>query len=69
MHHQRSSLVPLMLVSYYGQHMSITLQHAQAITIPQQTTALGWDFSSLPHIIPSAPPPPVDLWHMTTLSS
>jgi hypothetical protein len=34
-HHQRSSLVPSMLVSYYGQHMSITLQHAQAIAILQ----------------------------------
>jgi hypothetical protein len=29
--HQRSSLVPLMLVSYYQQCMSITLQNAQAI--------------------------------------
>jgi hypothetical protein len=31
--HQQSSLIPLMFVSYYGQCMSITLQHAQAIVI------------------------------------
>jgi hypothetical protein len=33
--HQRSSLVPLMLVSYYQQRMSIALQHAQTIMIFQ----------------------------------
>jgi hypothetical protein len=33
--HQRSFLIPLMLVSYYEQHMSITLQNAQAIVIFQ----------------------------------
>jgi len=33
--HQRSSLVPSMLISYYGQCMFVTLQHAQAIAILQ----------------------------------
>jgi hypothetical protein len=59
--HQRSSLIPSMLVAYYRQHMFITLQHAQAIMILQWAIALGQGSSSLPHIIASAPPSLADL--------
>jgi hypothetical protein len=38
---QRSFLIPLMLVSYYQQHMSIALQCVQAITIFQRATIFG----------------------------
>jgi hypothetical protein len=61
-HHQQSSLIPSMLVFYYGQHVSITLQHAQAIAILQRTTTLGRGSSSLPHIIVNASPPLTNLW-------
>jgi hypothetical protein len=38
--HQWSYLIPLMLGFYYQQHMSITLQHAQAISILQRVATL-----------------------------
>jgi hypothetical protein len=59
--HQRSSLIPLILIAYYQQHMSITLQHAHAIMIFQQAITLGQGSSFLPHIIASAPPSLTDL--------
>ncbi len=52
--HQQSSLVPSMLISHYRQHVSIALQHAQAITIFQQVVTLGRGSSSLLRIIVSA---------------
>jgi len=53
--HQRFSLVPSMFVFYYKQHLSIALQHAQAMAILQQVVTLGWGSSFFPHIIVSAP--------------
>jgi len=67
--HQRSFLVPSMLVSYYWPCVSIALQHVQAIAILQRATTLGWGSSSLQHIVPSALSSLADLWQMTTLSS
>ncbi len=67
--HQRSFLVPLMLVSYYWQCVSIALQHVQAIAILQWATTLGWGSSSLRRIVPSALSSLADLWQMTALSS
>jgi hypothetical protein len=55
-HHQRSSIIPLMLIFPYWQRVSIALQWAQAIAIIQQAATLGWDSSSLTHIIASEPP-------------
>jgi hypothetical protein len=69
MHHERSSLVALMLVSYYRQHMSIALQRVQTIAILQWATALEWYFLSLPHIVAKAPLSLANLWQMATLSS
>jgi len=54
--HQQTSLVPSMFISHYRERMSIALQHVQTITIFQQTTTLNHNFSSLPHILASAPP-------------
>jgi hypothetical protein len=68
-HHQRSSLIPSMLVAYYQQCMSITLQHAQAIMILQRAITLGEGSSFLPHIIADASTSLAYLWQMTTLSS
>ncbi len=53
--HQQSSLVPMMFISYYQQHVSIALQHAHAIAILKCATMLGKHSSSLPHIAISAP--------------
>ncbi len=39
--HQQSSLVPMMFISYYQQHVSIALQHEHAITILKCATMLG----------------------------
>lgn len=69
MHHERSSLVALMLVSYYRQHMSIALQLVQTIAILQRATALEWCSLSLPHMIAKAPLSLANLWQMATLSS
>jgi hypothetical protein len=60
-HHQRSSLSPRMIISYYQQHMSITLQRAQAIVIHQRSTTLRKQSSSLPHIIANTLPSLADL--------
>jgi presenilin-like A22 family membrane protease len=62
-------LVCSMLVFCYRQHVSIALQHAQAIAILQWVVALGQVSSSLPHIIASAPTSLVNLWQTTALSS
>jgi hypothetical protein len=60
--HQQSSLVPLMFISDYRQHVSITLQCAQTIASFQQAPALGQGSSSLPHIIVIALLSLTDLW-------
>jgi hypothetical protein len=60
--HQQFFLVPFMFVSYYRQHASIALQHAQAIMILQRVVAFGWRPSSFSHIIVSAPSSLADLW-------
>jgi hypothetical protein len=39
--HQQSSLIPLMLVFYYQQRMSIALQCVQAIAILQRAITFG----------------------------
>jgi hypothetical protein len=39
--HQQSSLVPMMFISYYRQHVSIALQRAHAIAILKCATMLG----------------------------
>jgi hypothetical protein len=56
-------LVPSMLISHYRQWMSIALQHVQAITILQRAGTFNHSFSSFPHILVSASPPLIDLWH------
>jgi len=61
--HQQNFLVPLMLISYYKQRMSIAFQCAQAIMILQWGVVLNHNSSSFPHIVASAPPSLVDLWH------
>jgi hypothetical protein len=63
-HHQRFSLIPSMLVSYYWQCMSIALQHVQAIAIIQWVVPLGQGSSLLPHIKSSAPMAVANLWQM-----
>jgi hypothetical protein len=68
MRHQQSSLVPSTFISHYRQHVSIALQHAQAITIFQRATTLGRGSSSLPHMIASAPSSLIDLWQMIAFS-
>jgi hypothetical protein len=60
--HRWSYLVPSMLVFYYRQHVSITLQHAQAMVILQQVVTLGRGLSFLPHIIVNAPSLVANLW-------
>jgi len=52
-----------MFIFYYRQQMSIALQHVQAITILQRASMLSESSSSLPHILASAPPSLVNLWH------
>jgi len=66
--HQWSFLVPSMFVFYYKQHMSITLQHAQAMAILQQVVTFGQGSSFLPHVIISAPSLVANLWQMIVLS-
>jgi hypothetical protein len=46
--HQRSSLIPLMLVSYYQQRMSIALQREQPIVIFQHAWS-SFFISSMHH--------------------
>jgi hypothetical protein len=62
-HHQQTSLVLLMFISHCKQQVSIALQHVQAITIFRQAITFSHSFTSLPHILASAPPSLVDLWH------
>jgi hypothetical protein len=57
-----------MFIFYYKQHVSITLQHAQAVAIFQQVVTLGQGSSFLPHIIVGAPSLMANLWQMTALS-
>jgi hypothetical protein len=68
-HHQRSSLVLFMLLSYYQQHVFIVLQHAQGIMIFQHVVTLGRGSSSLPHILPNAPSSLANFWQRIALSS
>jgi hypothetical protein len=49
-HHQLTSLVPLMLISYYMQWVSIAFQHVRANAIFQRVATFNHDSSSLPHI-------------------
>jgi hypothetical protein len=62
-HHQQTSLVPSMFIFHSRQQVSIALQLAQAIMILQQATTFSNIFSSIPHILVSAPSSLVDLWH------
>ncbi len=68
-HQEWFSLVLLMLVSYYWQHMSIALQPVQTITILQQAAALDQCSLFLPHIIAKALLSLANFWQMATLSS
>jgi hypothetical protein len=58
--HQWSFLIPSMFVSHYRQHVSIVLQHAQAIA--KRVATLGSGSSSLPHITTNAPLSLANLW-------
>jgi hypothetical protein len=69
MHHRRSSLVPLMFITYYQQHLSIALYHAQAIVIFQRDVTFGRGSSPFPHTIANAPPTLTNLWHTNSFSS
>jgi hypothetical protein len=53
-HYSWSSVVPIMVISYYEQHVSIVVQHAQAIAIFQCVVTFRNQSSYLPHIITSA---------------
>ncbi len=61
-HHQRSFLIITMCISYYQQHVSIALQHVQAIVIFQHDMVLGKHSSSLSHIIANALSLLANLW-------
>jgi len=61
-HHQQISLVPLMLIFYYKQQMSLILQGAQTIAILQKATMLNHSFSFLPHIPIRPPASLANLW-------
>jgi len=55
-HYSWSLVVPIMVISYYEQCVSIVVQHGQAIAILQCVATFGNQSSSFPHIITSAPP-------------
>jgi len=55
-HYSWSSMVPIMVISYYEHYVSIVVQHEQAIAILQCVVKFRSQSSSLPHIITSASP-------------
>ncbi len=61
--HQQTSLVLWMLIFHYRQQVLRALQCVQALAILQWAATLNHDSLSLPHILASAPPSLVDLWH------
>jgi len=62
-----SWIVPLLIMIHIHPLAQFppTLWRAQAIVILQRAAALGWGFSFLSHIIPSAPSSQVDLCQIT----
>ncbi len=62
-HHQQTSLVPLIFISHYRQWVLIALQCALVIAIIQRVAMFSHNFASLPHIPIHAPPSLSNLWH------